>query len=333
MTQEFTGSESVDVSTAHRRPHVSVVVPMYNEEANVAELVEEVAEVLGPGPSWELILVDDASTDETVQAAVLAGRHHPQAQVIRLARRYGQSTAMQAGFDRARGCVVVTMDGDLQNDPADIPRLIEAMGSHHDLAVGYRQSRKDGLAKRLPSRVANAMIRQLTGVAIRDNGCSLKAYRASLLRRLRLYSDMHRFIPALAVGVAGARIVELPVHHRARTRGTSKYGLSRIFKVLADLATVKMINSFRSAPLQLFALGTFASTAIGMVFTAAALFVAPPPDRPEAWYVLPSVAFLWFGLAGFLLLTGLLGETILHASPGPNLRGPDRAVPEPREGV
>ena len=294
-------------------PTISVVVPLLDEEENVEELYRQVRDVLGSDSSWELILVDDGSTDGTPGILTALAERDPRVRALGLARRYGQSTAMQAGFDHARGEVVVTLDGDLQNDPADIPALVAEIREGYDLAVGYRLRRRDPLiTRKVPSWIANRIIRWITGVPVRDNGCSLKAYRRELLDNVRLYSDMHRFIPALAVGVTGARVTELPVNHRPRRAGASKYGLSRIFRVTADLAVVKMIRSFRSRPLLLFTTGAFWSALVGIAAAATSVIAWTSfSPRKAVAFVLPGVSLLWFALAGFLLLLGLLGEIIL----------------------
>jgi glycosyltransferase involved in cell wall biosynthesis len=201
---------------------LSVIVPLYDEEASIPPLVEAVRGVLdGYGP-WELVLVDDGSTDGTVPTVVRLAAQDTRIRLVRLARNYGQTAAMQAGFDHARGGVVVSMDGDLQNDPQDIPLLVAKLQEGYDLVAGYRVNRQDKISRRIPSWVANRLIRWITGVPIRDNGCSLKAYRRALLDCLHLYSDMHRFIPAVAASAAGARIAEVPVRHHPRRYGQSK---------------------------------------------------------------------------------------------------------------
>jgi glycosyltransferase involved in cell wall biosynthesis len=287
-----------------------VVVPLFNEEESVPPLVEAVREALGSGTGWELVLVDDGSRDRTAEVAARLAEADPRVRLLRLARNCGQTPAMQAGFDHARGEVVVSMDGDLQNDPADIPRLVARLDEGYDLVAGYREKRQDTvITRKIPSWVANRIIRRLTGVQIRDNGCSLKAYRREVLDRLHLYSEMHRFIPAVAAATAGARITELPVRHHARRFGQSKYGLSRVAKVLADLLTIKMIRSFRDRPLKLFAIGALAAGLVGVCFTLAAL-VAAAYFRPEkvSAVVFPGAALLWFELAGYLMLLGLIAE-------------------------
>ena len=196
---------------------ISVVVPLYNEEENVTLLVQAVDRALRSWARWELVLVDDGSTDRTVEIASGLVDQTPGVRLIRLARNYGQTAATQAGFTRARGDVVVTMDGDLQNDPRDIRSLVAKLDEGYDLVAGYRIRRQDKfLSRKVPSWIANRIIGWVMGVSIRDNGCSLKAYRKELLERLHLYSDMHRFIPAVAASAAGARIAEIPVRHHPR---------------------------------------------------------------------------------------------------------------------
>ena len=229
---------------------VSVIVPVMNEEDNVLPLIERVREALGQ-MDWELVIVDDGSTDSTVERILEESLIDARVRVVELARNYGQSTAMQAGLDHASGDVLITMDGDLQNDPADIPALVAKLEDGYDIVAGYRVKRQDRfITRKVPSWIANRIIGWVTGVPIKDNGCSLKAYRRELLSRMRLYSDMHRFIPALAAATAGARVAQVPVRHHARLHGESKYGLSRVFKVLADLVTIKMVLSSRTRALR-----------------------------------------------------------------------------------
>lgn len=293
---------------------ISVVVPLFNEADSIAALVEAVRAALGRDIGWELILVDDGSRDATAQIARSLSAADSRIVLVQLARNYGQTPAMQAGFDRASGQVVVSMDGDLQNDPADILRLVEKLEEGYDLVTGYRVRRQDRVVSRkLPSWIANRLIRRITGVQIRDNGCSLKAYRRELLDRLHLYSDLHRFIPALAASTAGARITEIPVRHHARRFGQSKYGISRVAKVLADLITIKMIRSFRERPLLMFSLGAIAALSGAMLFSAAtvAAYLQFSSTKAAA-LVFPAVAMLFLGLAAYLLMLGLLAEVALR---------------------
>ncbi|CAN5127312.1 glycosyltransferase family 2 protein [soil metagenome] len=293
---------------------LSVVVPLFNEEDSVEPLVAAVREALGDAATWELILVDDGSSDHTVPRAKSASAADPRIRVVSLARNYGQTAAMQAGFDQARGEVVVSMDGDLQNDPRDIPRLVAKLGEGYDLVTGYRANRQDAfLTRKVPSWVANQLIRRITGVDIRDNGCSLKAYRRSLLQRIRLYAEMHRFIPSVAATVGGARITEIEVRHHARRFGESKYGLSRVFKVASDLLVINMIRSFREKPLVMFALGASAAVGMALLFSVwAALAMLGLRQQMENAFVVPGAVMLWFGLAVYLLMLGLIGEEIVR---------------------
>ncbi len=236
-------------------PELSVVIPLLDEAPNVEALCRELSETLEAwGRSYEVILVDDGSTDDTF--AILSRLHaaDPRLRVVRLRRNFGQTAAFSAGFARARGRLIVTADGDLQNDLRDIPRMVEKLEEGYDIVCGWRRSRKDAwLNRRLPSMLANALISRATGVRLHDYGCSLKVFRAEVIKSLRLYGEMHRFIPAIA-SEQGVRIAEVVVNHRARQHGRSKYGISRTVRVLLDLATVKFLLSYSTRPLQIFGL-------------------------------------------------------------------------------
>jgi glycosyltransferase involved in cell wall biosynthesis len=234
---------------------LSVVVPLYNEEESVRPLYAAIVNGVEPlGVRFEIVLVDDGSRDATARVADEIARADPRVCLVRFRRNYGQTPAMAAGIAEARGEIIVTMDGDLQNDPADIGELLARIEEGHDIVVGWRHRRQDKLlTRKIPSRIANALIARVTGVPIRDNGCSLKAYRASLIKRIPLYSEMHRFIPAMA-SIAGPRIAEIRVRHHARAFGRSKYGLSRIYKVLLDLMVIKTVASFTARPMLWFAM-------------------------------------------------------------------------------
>lgn len=295
-------------------PGLSVVVPLFDEEANVRLLVEGIRRALGEGDDWELILVDDGSRDRTAEVAAGEAAGDPRIRLLRLARNYGQTPAMQAGFDHARGRVVVSMDGDLQNEPMDIPRLVATLEEGYDLVAGYRERRQDAFwTRKVPSWIANRIIRLVTGVSIRDNGCSLKAYRRELLDRLHLYSDLHRFIPAVAAATAGARITEIPVRHHPRRFGRSKYGLSRTGKVLVDLLTVVMIRSFRRRPLVLFSAGAVVALtgATGFAALGAIALLGLRPGMANA-FVFPSAALICFALACNLATLGLIAEVAVR---------------------
>ncbi len=231
---------------------ISVVIPLYNEEENVEELHRRLKVALeGTGRGYEIIYVDDGSTDDTPGRLEEIAESDPAVLVLSLRRNFGQTAAFAAGFDFARGDVIITMDGDLQNDPADIPKLLERLDKH-DLVSGWRKNRKDPfLRRRLPSMIANWLISTVTGVKLHDYGCSLKAYRREVIKNLKIYGEMHRFIPAVASWY-GVRITEVETIHHPRLHGKSKYGLSRTIKVVLDLITVKFLQSFSTKPIQFF---------------------------------------------------------------------------------
>jgi glycosyltransferase involved in cell wall biosynthesis len=232
---------------------ISVVIPVYNEEESVEPLCRELHGALsGLGKSYEILLVDDGSTDETWNRLVGLRGQFPGVGLTRFRRNFGQTAAMSAGFHQARGDVIVTLDADLQNDPADIPKLLEKMEPGVDVVSGWRKDRKDRfLDRRLPSILANRIIGRITGVGIHDFGCTLKAYRREVIQNVHLYGEMHRFIPALAFWVGG-RVVEVEVNHRAREYGTSKYGMARTLRVVLDLVTVKFLMRYSTGPIQIF---------------------------------------------------------------------------------
>jgi glycosyltransferase involved in cell wall biosynthesis len=234
------------------RIEVSVVIPMHNEEENVEPLYEALHGALEQlGRTYEIVVVDDGSRDETYGRLARLAANDPHLKLLQLRRNYGQTAAMAAGFDHASGDVVVPMDGDRQNDPADIGRLLEKIDEGYDVVSGWRSDRQDSFTRRLPSRIANWLIGRVTGVRLHDYGCTLKAYRAEIMRETRLYGEMHRFLPALAYQ-AGARITEIPVKHHPRVAGKSNYGLGRTFKVLLDLMTVKFLSVWSTKPSYLF---------------------------------------------------------------------------------
>jgi glycosyltransferase involved in cell wall biosynthesis len=248
----------------NERPDVSVVIPLYNEAENLEQLHSELgASLESMGRSYEVILVDDGSQDGTLERLLEIEARDPRVRVLRLRRNFGQTAAFSAGFDHARGEIVVTSDGDLQNDPADIPRLVAKLDEGYDMVCGWRRDRKDPLSKRLPSRFANRLIAWATGVGIHDYGCSLKAIRGEVVKGLRLYGEMHRFIPAVASWM-GVQLTELVVNHRPRVRGESKYGLGRTARVLLDLFTVKFLLSYGTRPAHLFGLMGLSSGGVGL---------------------------------------------------------------------
>ena len=231
---------------------LSIVVPVHDEEDNVKPLYEALTRALRKlGRTYEIIVVDDGSRDDTYQRLAQLADADDTFKLIKLRRNFGQTAAMAAGFDHAAGDVVIPIDGDLQNDPADIPRLLDKLNEGYDVVSGWRQDRQDSAVRRLPSRIANWLIGRVTGVRLHDYGCTLKAYRADVIAETQLYGEMHRFLPALAAQ-AGARIAEVPVRHHPRVSGRSKYGLRRTFKVLLDLLTVKFLSVGSTKPSYVF---------------------------------------------------------------------------------
>jgi len=281
-------------------PDISVCVPIFNEEDSVGPLHKAIVDALEPSCfSFEIVLVDDGSSDDTIPRLRRIVAEDPRVVVVRFRRNAGQTSAMQAGIDHASGRFLVTMDGDLQNDPRDIPMMVEKLGDQYDLVVGWRVKRQDKLiSRKLPSKVANWLIGRVTGLPIRDNGCSLKVYRAEVIRRVPLYSDMHRFIPAMAIPM-GARVAEVGVRHHARQFGESKYGLSRIFKVLLDLMVIKTLLIFTRRPLARF-------TGVASLAALAAITVLLTLPSSGPILVSTTVAALLAALAAFLMLLGLV---------------------------
>jgi dolichol-phosphate mannosyltransferase len=248
---------------------LSIVVPIYNEAESVELLVGEVHAALDPtGLDYELICVDDGSRDRSFELLSALAKNDPRLVVGTFRRNFGQTAAMQAGITAARGQVVVTLDADLQNDPADIPRMLAKLDEGYDMVAGWRADRKDTfINRRLPSILANWLISRTTNVRLHDYGCTLKAMRAEVAKELRLYGEMHRFIPVMA-SLVGARITEMPVNHRARQFGKSKYGIGRTLRVLLDLVTVLFLRSYLVRPMQVFGLAGLASLFSGLCISA-----------------------------------------------------------------
>jgi glycosyltransferase involved in cell wall biosynthesis len=303
-------------------PDLSIVIPVWNESPNVKPLYDELTEVLQQyGRSYELILVDDGSTDDTF--AELAGlqARDPRLRVIRFRRNFGQTAAFAAGFAYARGRLVVTADGDRQNDPRDIPTMIALIDQGHDVVCGWRKDRKDTfVTRRVPSMLANRLISWATGVTLHDYGCSLKVFRAEVVKPLRLYGEMHRFLPAIASQI-GVSIAEVVVNHRPRMAGRSKYGLSRTIRVVLDLATVKFLLSYSTRPLQIFGLFGMVAMVLGGSITGWLGYVRlfggqAIGDRP---LLLLGMMLLFIGvqLVTFGLLAELLARTYYESQNKP----------------
>jgi glycosyltransferase involved in cell wall biosynthesis len=301
-------------------PYLSIVVPVYNEAPNAEALVRELqASADRLALDTEIVLVDDGSTDDTYARLVEAAGDDTRIHLVRLMRNFGQTAALAAGIDHAGGDVIVTMDGDLQNDPADIPRLLSTLDAGYDVVTGWRRDRKDPfVSRKLPSMIANAIIGATTNVSIHDHGCGLKAFRADVAKQLRLYGEMHRFITAIA-GDLGAAVTEIPVNHRPRLRGQSKYGISRTVRVVLDLLTIKFLSGFSTRPIHVF--GTFGlltmltgMVIVGVLGIEKIVFGMELAGRP---LLLLGVLLI---LGGVQLVTlGLLGEMLArtyHESQG-----------------
>jgi glycosyltransferase involved in cell wall biosynthesis len=285
-------------------PELSVVIPVRNEAPALKDLHRELTQTLSAwGRPYEIIVVDDGSTDESFDSLARLQATDPRLRVIRFRRNFGQTAAFAAGFDYARGRIIVTSDGDLQNDPRDIPRLVEMLDQGYDIVCGWRKDRKDPFfSRRLPSLAANKMISLATGVRLHDYGCSLKAFRAEVIKPLKLYGEMHRFLPAIA-SEQGVTIAEAVVNHRPRRHGRSKYGISRTIRVILDLLTVKFLLSYSTRPLQIFGLMGLAMGLLGVVITGYLAYVRLMGEQSIA-----NRPLLFFG--GLLVISGLQLVTV-----------------------
>ncbi|MEB3221139.1 MAG: glycosyltransferase family 2 protein [Candidatus Sericytochromatia bacterium] len=301
-------------------PDLSVFLPVFNEEGNLGPLAEKlVAHLDALGRTWEVIFVDDGSTDRSFELLTALATREPRFKVVRFRRNYGQTAAMAAGILAARGRILVPMDADLQNDPADIVRLLARLDEGYDVVSGWRKHRQDAaLTRTLPSRVANGLISWISGVHLHDYGCSLKAYRREVLSDVRLYGEMHRFIPIYA-SWQGARVTEVPVTHHARVAGVSKYGLNRIFKVVLDLMVVKFLSSYATKPIYVFGGAALAAFAGGGLAGSYALYLKAMHLADFVQTPLPLLT-VTLGMVGVqLLLLGLIAEMLTrtyHESQG-----------------
>ena len=300
---------------------LSVIIPVCNEEENVALLHAGLSRILEKQQfAYEVIYVDDGSSDNSFQQLSKLARFDPHVRVVKLCRNFGQTAAISAGVDASAGEILVFMDGDLQNDAVDIPRLLAKLDEGYDVVSGWRKNRKDAqLSRKLPSWLANRLISKVSGTCLHDYGCTLKAYRREVFEHVRLYGEMHRFIPAYAA-LAGAKIAEIEVVHHARRFGTSKYGLSRTFRVLLDLLTLKFLGSFGTKPLYAFGMPGMASLTLGGVVASLVLGqkIFPPRVRANHNPLLPlSVLLTGFGMQ--CIMMGLLAELLMrtyHESQG-----------------
>ncbi len=290
---------------------LSLVIPVFNEEESVEPLLAQIHGALDPtGLNYEVICVDDGSRDSTARRLEQMTLTDPRLKVVVFRRNFGQTAAMQAGLDFAQGDNVALMDGDLQNDPADIPRMLKELDQGYDMIAGWRKDRKDTfINRRLPSMIANALISRVTKVRLHDYGCSLKVMRREIAKELRLYGEMHRFIPALASFV-GARIKEMPVNHRARAFGKTKYGIGRTTRVILDLCVVRFMQSYQVRPMQIFGLGGMISGALGVLLCLwltlqKLIWNEQLADRPAlllgVLLILVGVKLVSFGLLGDLM--------------------------------
>jgi glycosyltransferase involved in cell wall biosynthesis len=302
------------------RPHVSVVIPVYNEVDNVDDLHRQLTDSLSTmGRPYEIILVDDGSRDGTLQRLIAIEGSDPRVRVLQLRRNFGQTAAFSAGFDHARGDIVVTSDGDLQNDPRDIPAMVARLEQGgFDMVCGWRRQRQDTADRRLPSQMANKLISWATGVKLNDYGCSLKAMRLEVVRGMKLYGEMHRFIPAVASWM-GLTFDEMEVNHRPRTRGTSKYGLGRTVRVLVDLFTVKFLLSYGTRPAHLFGPLGLLSGFFGFAIMLWLTWLKVVRDEAIGGRPLLILGALLFVFGLMLVFVGLLSELLVriyHESQG-----------------
>lgn len=303
----------VRVSPSTNTPEVSVFLPVFNEEPNLRPLHTKLDEALKSlGCSAEIVYVDDGSTDGSLHILREIADLDPRVRVIALRRNYGQTAAMAAGIDAARGKVLIPMDADLQNDPADIARLLKKLDEGYDVVSGWRKNRKDKMiTRKIPSMLANRLISWIGGVPLHDYGCSLKAYRRESLQDVRLYGEMHRFIPIYAAW-AGARVTEIPVEHHARTMGKSKYGLSRTIKVIFDLMTIKFMASYQTKPIYVF--GSFGMLAfvVSLLTGLYAVFLKIFHKADFVQTPLPILSIVMFAVGIQFLLMGLLAEMLVR---------------------
>ncbi len=292
---------------------LSIVVPMYNEEANITYLYQQLTAVLEPlGRSYEIICVDDGSTDRSFELLAELAERDPRVKVIRFRRNFGQTAGFSAGFDYAQGEIVITIDADLQNDPAGIPLLLDKIEEGYDLVSGWRANRQDPfLSRRLPSLIANWLITRTTGVEVHDRGCSLRAHRREVVKQMHLYGELHRFIPDIASWI-GVTMAEVPVNHRPRRFGKSKYGLSRTFRVLLDLITVRFLLSYSTRPIHIFgSLGLMAFLlGVGLGVYLTVLKLATGQNIGGRPLLMLAVLLMMVGVQ--MVAMGLLGELIVR---------------------
>jgi dolichol-phosphate mannosyltransferase len=310
--QRITSELETAVSQAEA-PEVSIFLPVYNEEPNLMPLHAKLDQALKAlDRSAEIVYVDDGSSDGSLRILREIAQVDPRVRVVALRRNYGQTAAMAAGIDAASGKVLIPMDADLQNDPADIKRLLEKLDEGYDVVSGWRKNRQDKMiTRKIPSMIANRLISWIGGVPLHDYGCSLKAYRRESLQDVRLYGEMHRFIPIYA-SWAGARVTEIPVKHHARTMGKSKYGLSRTLKVVFDLMTIKFMASYQTKPIYVFGMFGMFAFAISLLAGLYAVFLKIIHKADFVQTPLPILAIVMFAVGVQFLLMGLLAEMLVR---------------------
>ena len=292
---------------------LSLVVPVFDEEENLPLLHAEIVEHVGSlGVPWEVVYVDDRSTDRSFDVLMELRAADDHVRIVRFRRNFGQTPAMSAGFEHSRGKTVVTLDADLQNDPADIPALVARLEEGFDMVVGWRKNRKDGLMlRKVPSKIANRLIARVTGATVHDTGCTLKAFRRELIENLPIYAEQHRFLPVLSLA-SGARITEMVVNHRPRIHGVSKYGIGRAIRVALDLLTMKMLSRFAKSPLTYFALLSVPFVVIPPLYFLIAFATTESVNLGTRW---GQAAILTLGLMAmsgvYFVLLGLLAELVV----------------------
>jgi glycosyltransferase involved in cell wall biosynthesis len=299
------------IGTPPPAPEISVAIPIFNEEDNIEKLYGGIKEAMDAlGRSWELILINDGSRDRSRERLDGVAARDPRVCVIHLSRNFGQTSALMAGLDHAQGEIIVPMDGDLQNDPTDIRRLLEKLDSGFDVVSGWRKDRKDAAFRRnLPSRLANRLISKVSGVHLHDYGCSLKAYRRQVLEGVKLYGEMHRFVPIFAAW-NGANVGEIEVTHHPRIHGDSKYGLERVVKVLLDLLVVKFLFKYASKPIYVFGTFGLASLLIGGLVALGAIWLKINDGISFIQTPLPTLAVMLFAIGLLSILMGLMAEML-----------------------
>lgn len=295
------------------KPALSLFLPVLNEEPNLRPMHAKISEALNAlGKTAEVIYVDDGSTDKSLQILKEIAAEDVRVRVISLRRNYGQTAAMSAGIDAAQGEILIPMDADLQNDPADIARLLDKLNEGYDVVSGWRKNRKDKLVMRkIPSWIANSVISKIGGVPLHDYGCSLKAYRRDVIQDVRLYGEMHRFIPIYA-SWAGARVTEIPVEHHARTMGKSKYGISRTLKVVFDLMTIKFMASYQTKPIYVFGMFGMIAFVLSIIAAVWAFFLKFVQGVSFILTPLPVIAVVMLAISMQFFLMGLLAEMLVR---------------------